>query len=203
METNNKFTLDLYPNIHFVPTSIKKFRFIKGGEVFSWIVLPILLIVGCILFDSFEEEVLDFLHDEVESFIAIAFISVLFIALLLWGVCRGIVHVVDMVKYKLNADYIEETPSELVRVAKAGKLGLFDQSKNKLLLTSLFDKIEKFDSEHVLIGNNRFVGLYSIPSRKIIIPVECDTINPENNGVFVVTAFGTVRHYDVFGNILH
>lgn len=203
MNSKGIFTLDLYPNIHFVPTSIKKIRFVKGGEVFSWIFLPIIVLVGGLLFDSFEDEIIDFFHDEVDSLIGIAISGTGLLLLLLYGAFRGIIHVGNMVEYKVNADYIEETTFELVRVAKHGKLGLYNQSKNKLLLPPQYDKIEKFDKNHVLIGQNRFIGLYSIPFRRIIIPVECDAINPEKKGVFDVTASGEIRHYDVLGNILH
>lgn len=203
MNSEGTFTLDLYPSIHFVPTSIKKIRFVKGGEVLSWIFLPIIVIVGGLLFDSFEDEILDFFHEEVGSLIAISISGTMLLVLLLYGACRGIVHVGNKVEYKVNADFIEETTFELARIAKHGKLGLYNQSKNKLLLPPQYDKVEKFDKNHVLIGKNRFIGLYSIPHRRIIIPVECDTIATEKNGVFEVTASGAIRHYDILGNTLH
>lgn len=197
------FTPDLYPGVHLVPISVKKIRFIQSGEVFSWIVLPIIIIVGGILLEVFQIEIMDFIHDDEESFIGIAIVATIPIAMLFYGACRGFVHLVNKIEYKVNADYIEETTYELVRIAKLGKLGLFNQKKKKLLLAPQYDKIEKFDSKHVLIGNNRFIGLYSIPFKRIIIPVECDAINPEKDGVFEVTASGVIRHYDILGNILH
>ena len=198
------FTPDLYPTISLVPASAKRIRFVKGVEVFSMIFMPLLLLVGFIVYDIFWQQIDPFIEEGLEdgsAYFVIGVIS-LIIILLLIRCLKGLVHIKDAFRYKLNVDYIEETNYELARVAKAGKLGLFNQTKNKLLLLPRYEKIEKFDSKHILIGNNRYIGLYSVPVKKVIIPVECDAISPEKDGIIEVTINGTKHHFDALGNRL-
>ena len=194
---NESFTLDLFPDIHFVPVSIKKIKFLKGIEVFSLIVFPICIIAALLLFDGYRD-IWEGVDDLPDVFILL-FIASISSAI---GTICGLIHYIDGILYKSNADYIEETTFELVRIAKHRKLGLFNQKKRKLLLRPRYDRIDKFDSKHVLIGNQRFVGLYSIPCKKVIVPVQCDTISPVKDGVFEVSIAGGICHYDVYGNKL-
>lgn len=193
------YTPDLYPNIHFVPVSVKKIKFLKGFEVFSLIVFPICIIAELLLLEG-----VDFVDIWEEVFLLEVFIP-LSIATLLFaiGTICGLKHLVNCILFKRNADYIEETTSELVRIAKHGKLGLFNQTRRRLLLKPGYERVDKFDSKHVLIGYKRFAGLYSVPRKQVIIPVQCDTIYPEKDGIIEVTITGRIHHFDVYGNKLY
>ena len=111
---------------------------------------------------------------------------------------------IKKLRYKLNADYIEGSfiNSEVVRIARKSRMGLFDKSKNKVLLSSNYSNIEKFDNQHLLISNGNKKGLYSLTYRKIIVPVMYDSISQFVNSVTSATTQGTEHHYDVKGNEL-
>ena len=81
-------------------------------------------------------------------------------------------------------------------------MGLFDKSKNKVLLSSIYSNIEKFDNQHLLISKGNKKGLYSLTYRRIIIPVMYDSISQFANSVTSATVQGTEYHYDVKGNEL-
>lgn len=106
--------------------------------------------------------------------------------------------------YKLNADYIEESfiNNEIVRIARKSRIGLFDKSKNKVLLSTIYSSIEKFNNQHLLISKGNKYGLYSLTYRRIIIPVLYDSINQFTNSVTSATTQGMEHHYDVKGNKL-
>lgn len=107
-------------------------------------------------------------------------------------------------RYKLNADYIEESfvNNEIVRIARKSRIGLFDKSKNKVLLSTTYSSIEKFNNQHLLISKGNKYGLYSLTYRRIIIPVLYDSINQFTNSVTSATTQGMEHHYDVKGNKL-
>ena len=77
------------------------------------------------------------------------------------------------IRYKINADYIEYSAfmQNLYRIAKKGKLGLFDKSKNTVTMGSNYDNITKFDGEHILIEKNGKKGLFSMKKLGIIVPI--------------------------------
>lgn len=54
-------------------------------------------------------------------------------------------------RFRMNADYIEYSMfmNHLYRIAKKGKLGLFDKSNNTVMMGSHYDRITKFDGEHI------------------------------------------------------
>lgn len=197
------YTPGLYPDVHLVPVSVKKIKFIKGIEVFSIVFTIIIIIVCLVAFEGLGIDVDKIWEDMVDDLIWLLILLSIIAVLLVIGVMRGLSHFVNSCIFKHFADYIEETKSELARIAKAGKLGLFNQLKNKLLLAPRYEKIEKFDSKHILIGKDRFLGLYSIPQKKVIIPVTCDTISPEKDGIIEVSIKGSIQHFDILGNRLH
>lgn len=81
-------------------------------------------------------------------------------------------------------------------------MGLFDKSKNRVLLSSSYSNIEKFDNQHLLISKGNKKGLYSLTYRRIIIPVMYDSISQFANSVASAIVQGTEHHYDVKGNEL-
>ena len=197
------FTLDTFRNISFQPVSVVKIRFVNRFVLFLFLLFATLWfatvidLTGEILFRIAQDFYGVFLYyqDIVEFvFLVIAGICALFI--LKW--------LIKKLHYKLNADYIEGSfiNSEVVRIARKSRIGLFDKSKNKVLLSSTYSNIEKFDNQHLLISKGNKKGLYSLTYRKIIVPVMYDSISQFVNSVTSATVQGTEHHYDVKGNEL-
>ena len=198
------FTLDTFRNISFQPVSVVKIRFVKRFVVFLFALFTALWfatitgLTGNVLYEIdswFYEDVFVYHKYIVElGCLAIAGLCALFI--LKW--------LIKKLRYKLNADYIEDNfiNSEIVRIARKSRMGLFDKSKNKVLLPSSYSNIEKFDNQHLLISKGNKKGLYSLTYRRIIIPVMYDSISQFANSVTSATVQGTEHHYDVKGNEL-
>ncbi|MBR2032644.1 MAG: zinc ribbon domain-containing protein [Alistipes sp.] len=198
------FTLDTFRNISFQPVSVVKIRFVNQFVVFLCMLFVALWfatitgLTGNVLYEIdswFYEEVFVYHQYIVElGCLAIAGLCALFI--LKW--------LIKKLRYKLNADYIEDNfiNSEIVRIARKSRMGLFDKSKNKVLLSSIYSNIEKFDNQHLLISKGNKKGLYSLTYRKIIVPVMYDSISQFVNSVTSATTQGTEHHYDVKGNEL-
>ena len=198
------FTLDTFNNITFQPVSVVKIRFVNRFVVFLCVLFVALWfatitgLTGNVLYEIdswFYEDVFVYHQYIVElGCLAIAGLCALFI--LKW--------LIKKLRYKLNADYIEGNfiNSEIVRIARKSRMGLFDKSKNKVLLSSIYSNIEKFDNQHLLISKGNKKGLYSLTYRKIIVPVMYDSISQFVNSVTSATTQGTEHHYDVKGNEL-
>ena len=198
------FTLDTFRNISFQPVSVVKIRFVNRFVVFLCMLFVALWfatitgLTGNVLYEIdswFYEDVFVYHQYIVElGCLAIAGLCALFI--LKW--------LIKKLRYKLNADYIEGSfvNSEIVRIARKSRMGLFDKSKNKVLLSSNYSNIEIFDNQHLLISKGNTKGLYSLTYRKIIVPVLYDSISQFTNSVTSATNQRTERHYDVKGNVL-
>lgn len=198
------FTLDTFNNITFQPVSVVKIRFVNRFVVFLCVLFAALWfatitgLTGNVLYEIdywFYEEVFVYHQYIVElGCLAIAGLCALFI--LKW--------LIKKLRYKLNADFIESNfiNSEIVRIARKSRMGLFDKSKNKVLLPSSYSNIEMFDNQHLLISKGYKKGLYSLTYRRIIIPVMYDSISQFANSVTSATVQGTEHHYDVKGNKL-
>ena len=106
--------------------------------------------------------------------------------------------------YQSNADYIEISAfmQTSYRIAKRGKLGLFDKKQNKVILRSLYDNITKFDVDHILIEKNGKKGLYSLKNTKLIVPIQYERIDPFKNSVVKCYHESKEDHYDVNGNFM-
>lgn len=198
------FTLDTFSNIIFQPVSVVKIRFVNRFVVFLCVLFVALWfatitgLAGVVLYEIdhwFYKEVFIYHLDTVElGCLAVAGLCALFI--FKWWIKK--------LHYKLNADYIEESfvNNEIVRIARKSRMGLFDKSKNKVLLSSTYSNIEKFDNQHLLISKGNKRGLYSLTYRRIIIPVLYDSIAQFTNSVTSATIKRTEDHYDVKGNKL-
>ncbi len=198
------FTLDTFRNISFQPVSVVKIRFVNRFVVFLCVLFVALWfatikgLTGTVLYEInswFYKKVFVYHQYIVElGCLAIAGLCALFI--LKW--------LFKKLRYKLNADYIEDSfiNYEIVRIARKSRMGLFDKSKNKVLLPSYYSNIEKFDNQHLLISTGNKKGLYSLTYRKIIVPVKYDSISQFVNSVTSAAIQGTEHHYDVKGNLL-
>ena len=201
---NQAFTPELYPTIHLVPCTVKKIKFVKSIEVFSMLFVSLFIIAAAIVMTFFRKEMAALFENMVEEEMYGVFVILFFVAvLILISAFRGVAHLGSSIVYNRNAEFIEEASGRIVRIAKKGKLGLFNQEKKKLLLFPFYDKLEAFDSNHYLMGKGRFLGLYSIPNKRVIIPAKCDSISPEKDGIFLTTIKGEPHYYDINGNVLH
>ena len=199
---NEGYTLDLFSDIELTPVSLKPIQFVTKIEKASYVILPILLISLFLICNDLMRDFIDEFGREVHEITVsigcvLAFIFVIaFIA--------GLTHCCKQIRYKLNADYIEEKAfvGDTKRIAKCKKLGLFDAKKKRVLLRTKYDKISKFDEQHLQLENNSKMGIYSIPLKKIIVPLYYDTITSVKNGVLCGVNDSQITHYDIRGNVL-
>ena len=198
------FTLDTFSNITFQPVSVVKIRFVNRFVVFLFILFAALWLATIIgVTGEIVREMNRWFYNEVyiyhQGFVELGCLAML-------GLCTLFILKwwIKKLRYKLNADYIEGNfvNSEIVRIARKSRMGLFDKSKNKVLLPSSYSNIEKFDNQHLLISKGNKKGLYSLTYRKIIVPVMYDSISQFANSVTSATVQGTEHHYDVKGNEL-
>ena len=88
----------------------------------------------------------------------------------------------------------------LYRIAKNGKLGLFDKKKSMVKMESHYDNITKFDSEHILIQKGGKKGLFSMKKMGLIVPIHFDRIDSFKNSIVKCQKGETSYYYDVNGN---
>jgi hypothetical protein len=134
------FTLDTFRNISFQPVSVVKIRFVNRFVVFLFIMfaaLWIILISGLMgnLIAAISWYLYESVYLPIKYFIGQG-------CLLVAGLCTLFIlkWLFKKLSYKLNADYIEDKfiNSEIVRIARKSRMGLFDKSKNKVLLSSIY-----------------------------------------------------------------
>ena len=204
MGHSSGFTPDMFPSINLCPRSVAKVDFkIKQKSIILMLLFFFLFLIlainetkiGNVLYYNMDVPS-DFAWRSVSVTSMISFVVFLciFIPFLhrLWKWFR----------YRMNADYIEYSAfmDNLYRIAKKGKLGLFDKSKNKVLMGSRYDNITKFDSEHILMEKGGKKGLFSMKMRKLIVPIRFDRIEPFKNSIVKCHKGTSVVHYDVNGN---
>ena len=203
MGRSSGFTPDMFPSINLSPCSVAKVDFqCKKGVAFM-----VVLIVLFVALKSYQYEIeelmyyswgwpSDMLYYVIPSVLGILIILFLikFIPFLrrLWKWFR----------YKINADYIEYSAfmNNLYRIAKKGKLGLFDKSKSTVTMGSHYDNITKFDGEHILIEKNGKKGLFSMKKMGIIVPIRFDRIDAFKNSIVKCHKGVESYYYDVNGN---
>ena len=198
------FTLDTFRNISFQPVSVVKIRFVNRFVVFLFIMFAALWFISISglmgnLIPAFSWYLYERIYLPIKYIIELG-------CLVVAGLCALFIlkWLFKKLRYKLNADYIEGSfiNYEIVRIARKSRMGLFDKSKNKVLLPSYYSNIEKFDNKHLLISKGNKKGLYSLTYRKIIVPVKYDSISQFVNSVTSAAIQGTEHHYDVKGNEL-
>lgn len=104
-----------------------------------------------------------------------------------------------------NSDFMESTCSKCgyKRIAKNGKLGLFDINANSVRLFALFDDIVDFDSHHYRIQKNGKYGIYSTVFHKVIVPCKYVSISLRSEGVFLCAMDkGNVVYYSCKGKVV-
>lgn len=196
------FTPDMFPSINLNPCSVAKVDFqCKKGVVFM-VVLIILFVSFC----TFKDEIGSLLYSMrvLPGICDIAVVSVNLV-LLFFFLIKFIPFLQKAWKwfrYKMNADYIEYSAfmQNLYRIAKKGKLGLFDKSKNSVTMRSRYDNITKFDEEHILIEKNGKKGLFSMMKMGMIVPIRFDRIDAFKNSIVKCNRGAESYYYDVNGN---
>lgn len=200
--TIGAFTLDIFRSISFQPVSVVKIRFVNRLTVLLCVVFVGIWIATT---TGFIDEVLpaidSWFYEEFYDQELFELVSLSVLCLCGIVVIRSIF---KSLRYKYNADYIEERFVEngIVRIARKSHVGLFDKKKKKVLLSSIYSNIEKLDNQHLLISKNNKIGCYSLKYRKIIIPVSYDSISNFVNSVTSATVQGIEHHYDKKGNRL-
>lgn len=196
------FTPDMFPNISLAPCSVAKvdFKCKKGG------VFMIILVIMFILFTSLSEQIGSLLLSTGMpidySYVVAPGVAFILFLIFLFKFFPFMQRVWKWFKYKMNADYIEQWAfmSYLYRIARKGKLGLFDKSKNDVTLRSQYDNLTKFDAEHILVEKKGKKGLFSTKKMRIIVPIRFERIEPFNNSIVKCHKGVEQFYYDVNGN---
>lgn len=202
MGRSSGFTPDMFPSINLSPCSVAKVDFqCKKGVVFMAI-----LIVLFVTLALFSEQLGSLLYSagmpyEISYGISPCVGLLLFI-IFLFKFVPFLRRIIRWFRYKMNADYIEYSAfmSNLYRIARKGKLGLFDKSKNTVTMGSHYDNITKFDGEHILIEKNGKKGLFSMKKMGIIVPIRFDRIDAFKNSIVKCHKGAESYYYDVNGN---
>lgn len=179
MQHSSGFTPDKFPSINLNPCSVAKVDFqCKKGVVFMAI-----MIILIALFSTFKYEITRLLYYVdipyyIRQMVVVSVNVVLFVIFLIKFI-QFLQRVLRWIRFRRNADYIESYAfmQNLYRIAKNGKLGLFDKRKNTVKMGSQYDIISKFDSEHILIERGGKKGLFSIKKMGLIVPIRFDHID--------------------------
>lgn len=198
------FTLDTFKYIPLQPVSVVKVRFMNRFVVAMFLTFLLLFVVTATEIDDellvivsswLYYEVYTF-HEETINMICLSIACLCVLPISVW--------LFKKLRYRLNADYIENSfvNNNIVRIARRSRMGLFDKSKNKVLLPSKYSGIDRFEGQLLLINKDGKYGLYSLAYRRIIVPVKYDTISQFVNSVTSATVEGVTHHYDIKGNKL-
>lgn len=196
--TQETFTLDAFRNISFQPVSVMQVRFINRFVVFLCVIFSAFAIflssIGRSITYDIDKYIINYIEYVVIGCGLIAAICIIFI--FKWTYRKLL--------YKINADYIEDNfcGDGIVRIAQKSRMGLFDESNNKVLLSSKYSNIKHFNNEHLLLIKGNPKGLYSLTYKKIIIPALYDSILMFTNSVATVKLNAVEYHYDIKGNQL-
>lgn len=200
--SEDEYTPNLFPDITLRPVAVMPIRFINLLERGAFVLLPLLIIILYCICGDYKGEFKDEFGSDAFDVVSIG--GIIFSVILGMLCINGIKHFIRYSSYSDNVDYIEENffMQKLRRIAKDKKLGLFDNKNKVVLLNPCYDSISKFDDVHIQLEKNNKFGLYSIPLRKIIVPIEFDGIAPVQNGVIEVVKDSHGSHYDIQGNVL-
>lgn len=202
MGRSSGFTPDRFPSINLSPCSVVKVDFqCKKGTIFM-----VVLIILFVALSSWEYQISHMLKGMKTPY----FVYYNAVSIVLW-----VLFVIFLIKfipflrrawkwlrYKMNADYIETSAfmTNFYRIAKKGKLGLFDKSKNSVTMGSRYANISRFDAEHILIEKDGKKGLFSVKKRGVIVPIHFDRIDAFRNSIVKCHKGGESFYYDVNGN---
>lgn len=204
MGRSSAFTPDMFPSINLSPCSVAKVDFkIKKKSIILMLLFFLLFLIlainetkiGNVLYYNMGVPS-DFAWRSVTVTSMIVF--VVFLCIFIPFLRRSW----KWFRYKMNADYIEYSAfmSNLYRIARKGKLGLFDKSKNTVTIGSHYDNISKFDGEHILIEKNGKKGLFSMKKMGLIVPIRFDRIDAFKNSIVKCHKGAESYYYDVNGN---
>lgn len=192
-----RFTLDIFPDINLVPRSIYEISFGLKPTI-ACVIIAFLIFWLCnftrfyhIIYESCP---LSYAEIDLLLFTEFTFSMFLFVVLLRRIYKKSI--------YDFMTEYVEKDniSGSICRIAKQGKLGLFDSKKKRILLFTKYDNITVFDECHFLIEQNQRKGIYSIKKRKLIIPVEFNSVEPFVSSIAKACLNGVEYHFDVNGN---
>ena len=192
-----KYTPDLFPAINLIPRSMFKPQF-----HLIWMAILLIFIAGLFLVSR---EYYYTIEREVGEISAVVMgPSIMLVGILI--ALRWLLRIFRCVQFKFSVDFIESkpmagVPGKLHRIAKMGKLGLFDGNKKKIRILCSYDKVERFDNGHLLVEAGGKVGIYSLTRKRMIIPVKYNSISPFKNYIAVATWDRGVDHYDIKGNL--
>lgn len=194
-EKENGYTLDLFSNIEFLPRAVCHITFGNPNFIKTWLKIWGALFLG-ITIAIYTSVVVD---------ISPVLYLLICCAVLLVPIAPVVfIKTIKTRRFRANADYVEASDfmAGLCRVAKKGKLGLFDTQHNKIVLAAKYDNLTQFDDDHVLVEQGGKKGLFSANLNRMIVPAKYDRIGSIVNSVVTVYDKGRMVHYDTHGNML-
>lgn len=200
----NRFTPEQFPDIKLQPRSVYEISFFSLKTMF--VKLSLFVVWGIFLHFFFI-----FVWYDIHEDLGLSYGKGYDIQDALWWITMLLFAVFVILNgrkiylflsYWLNAEYIEQGGfmGDVCRIARKGKLGLFDVKRQLVLLSSKYDNITKFDSEHILVEIEPLKGIYSLKKHTIIIPIKFDRINSFENSMATAFLGSESYHYDVNGN---
>jgi hypothetical protein len=104
-------------------------------------------------------------------------------------------------KFRRIASAIENTDARDRLISKAGKLGLYDWRKKKVLLGIEYDSIKKQNDFYYVVNKGNKYGMFSRLSNSFIVPCEYDSVSPFVNNVATIIKGNITEQVDTQGNI--
>ena len=204
MGRSSGFTPDMFPSINLCPCSVAK---VDSKINKKSIILMLLFFILFLILSINETKIGNVLYYNMDvpsdfAWRSVMVTSIIVFVIFLFKFIPFLRRLWKWFRYKMNADYIEYSAfmSNLYRIARKGKLGLFDKSKNTVTMGSHYDNITKFDGEHILIEKNGKKGLSSIKKMRLIVPVRFDCIDAFKNSIVKCYNGAESYYYDVNGN---
>lgn len=206
MGRSSGFTPDMFPSINLCPCSVVKVDFQCKKGYGAMVVLIVLFCavsyfeyqIRNILYSIFFGMSVPFwVYDNIVPIVQLV-LSIIFLTKFI----PFLRNAYRWIRYKMNADYIEYSVfmQNQYRIAKKGKLGLFDKRYNTVTMGSHYDNITKFDAEHILIERGGKCGLFSVKKMALIVPIRFDHIDAFKNAIVKCYNGGESYYYDVNGN---
>lgn len=197
-DTHVSFTPTLFPDIKFIPKSVFKYSFHIIPTVVCFVILLILT--------TFIHGICNYIYNYL---IPVEWICILLtclvVLLFIINTYTLLKNIFNKIAFLCNCEYIEKNDylMNIRRIAKKGRLGVFDLRRGSTLLISKYDDISIINDDFLLLKKDNKYGLYNLSRHKIIVPVRFDKFYKIEDSIVTMGSDSVIIHYDTNGNRLH